>query len=270
MRIEDLDRPRAVPGAAESILVALAAYGLEWDGPVHYQSTRNDAYATALQRLTAGGWAYPCACSRREVAAAGQPGAEGAIYPGTCRRGLPDDRPARAWRVATDPAPIVFTDRIRGSRSQVLTTAVGDFIIRRADGIFAYQLAVVVDDIDQDITHVVRGADLLGSTPRQIFLQRLLGGATPAYAHVPLVLDSAGRKLSKSDAAAPLDPDDPIPDLLNAWGFLGQVPFEERPGSVAELLAEAVTRWDVARVGREANCHPAGEVSAPGRASVRG
>lgn len=248
VRIEDLDAPRTVPGAADAQLATLSAFGLDWDGPVHYQSQRTEAYRVALQRLIAAGLGYPCACSRKEISALGHPGLEGPIYPGTCRQGLPSGRPGRAWRLATDATPIGFTDRLHGAQTQRLAAAIGDFVVQRADGIHAYQLAVVTDDAWQGITHVVRGADLLGSTPRQIYLQRLLELPTPSYAHLPLVRDPAGRKLSKSLAACPVDPQDPLPALLRAWRFLGQTPFEEPPINLAEFFAIAIERWTIDRV----------------------
>ncbi|WP_242464320.1 tRNA glutamyl-Q(34) synthetase GluQRS [Thiococcus pfennigii] len=250
VRIEDLDPPRTVAGAADRQLATLEALGLRWDGPVLYQSTRTAAYAAALDALIARGLVYPCGCSRKEIAAHGLAGLEGPRYPGTCRDGLPPGRAPRAWRFATRPGPIDFVDRIQGPRHQDLANAIGDFVVRRADGIHAYQLAVVVDDAWQGITNVVRGADLIDSTPRQIALQQALGLSTPTYAHVPLVVDGAGRKLSKSDAAQPVDPRDPLPALLRAWAFLGQAPLEPRPASAAELLERAVAGWDIARVPR--------------------
>ncbi|AGA91031.1 glutamyl-queuosine tRNA(Asp) synthetase [Thioflavicoccus mobilis 8321] len=256
VRIDDLDPPRTVAGAAERQLETLHAFGLHWDGPVVYQSTRTAAYAVALDELIAQGLVYPCGCSRKEIAAHGRAGLEGPIYPGTCRGGLPAGRAPRAWRFATQPGQVRFDDRIQGARSQDLAATVGDFVVRRADGIHAYQLAVVVDDAWQGITDIVRGADLVDSTPRQIALQRALALPTPTYAHVPLVLDPAGRKLSKSDAALPADPDDPLPALMRAWFFLGQAPLLPRPTSQIELLERAVASWDIARVrGRRSRPH---------------
>lgn len=248
LRIEDLDPPRTVPGAAEDQLATLSAFGLEWDGAIDYQSRRTQAYDEALGRLIANGLAYPCACSRKEIAATGLPGLAGPIYPGTCRLGLPPGRSPRAWRLATDATPIDYIDLIQGRQGQQVATAIGDFVVRRADGIHAYQLAVVIDDAWRDITHVIRGADLLDSTPRQIYLQRLLGLPTPAYAHLPLVRDAAGRKLSKSDAARPVDARNPLPALLQAWRFLEQSPLEEPPGNLAEFFAVAIERWSVERI----------------------
>ncbi|MEY6433431.1 tRNA glutamyl-Q(34) synthetase GluQRS [Thioalkalicoccus limnaeus] len=251
VRIEDLDPLRTVSGVADAILSALDACGLHWDGSVHYQSQRTAAYAAALDRLIEQGLAYPCACSRKEIAAHGLAGIEGPVYPGTCRAGLPPGRTARAWRVGTDNDEVAFVDRVQGHRAQRIATAVGDFVVRRADGVHAYQLAVVVDDAWQGITDIVRGADLIASTPRQIHLQHLLGAPSPRYAHLPLVLDATGRKLSKSDAAHPLDPRDPLPALLRAWRFLGQPPLETAPANPAEFLEMATRVWAIERAAHQ-------------------
>jgi len=247
VRIEDLDRPREVPGAARGILRTLVAFGLRWDSEPLYQRRRVPVYDRALQRIMDQGLAYPCACSRSEIARAGRRGYEGAIYPGTCREGLPPGRLPRAIRLRTDPGEVGFTDRIQGAQSQDVAAAVGDFVLRRAEGVPAYQLAVVVDDARQGITQVVRGADLLGSTPRQILLQRVLGLPTPAYAHVPLALGPDGRKLSKSTASAPVDPADPLPALRRAWAWLGQPPVPAA-ASVADFWDHAIRQWRIERV----------------------
>jgi len=245
--MEDLDRPREVPGAAADILRTLEALGFAWDGAVLYQSRRDHAYAEAIERLRGEGRIYPCGCSRKEIAERGWPGAEGPVYPGTCRTGLAPERRPRALRIHTGANRIGYRDRILGAIEQDLAREVGDFVLRRADGIHAYQLAVVVDDAEQGITQIVRGADLVRSTPRQIFLQRLLGLPTPGYAHLPLVVDYEGRKLSKSTAAAPVDPADPIPALLRAWAFLGQPPLPEKPLCAREFWSAAIPLWDLAR-----------------------
>jgi len=244
VRMEDLDRTREVPGAADEILRTLDAFGLSWDGAVLYQSRRTDAYAMALKQLATRGFAYPCGCTRREIALHGHRGPEGPVYPGTCRDGLPPGRAARSVRLHVGSARIGFTDAIQGQQDQDLAAAVGDFVLRRADGIHAYQLAVVVDDAEQGITDVVRGADLLSSTPRQILLQRHLGLPKPTYAHLPLAVDAAGRKLSKSLAALPVDRADPLPALLGAWRFLGQPEPSERPENIAEFWSWALATWD--------------------------
>lgn len=248
VRIEDVDRARAVAGAADDILRTLEAFGFEWDGGIAYQSARTALYEDALATLRRLDAAYDCACSRKDVARAGRRGTEGPIYPGSCRRGPPPGAASRAVRVRTHDAPISVADVVYGPQSQRLESAVGDFVVRRADGYFAYQLAVVVDDADQGITRVVRGADLLSSTPRQVHLQGLLGLPTPGYAHVPIVLDAEGRKLSKRDLAHPVDPRHPLAALLAAWKFLGQPTESEDPGSPAEFWAFAVERWNLGRV----------------------
>ncbi len=250
VRMEDLDRTREVPGAADGILRTLEAFALTWDGPVVYQSTRTDAYAQALEHLRALGLVYPCACSRKEIAAAGLAGPEGPIYPGTCRAGLAPGRRGRSLRLRVPPGEVAFVDRVQGLIAQDVARTVGDYVIRRADGVHAYQLAVVLDDAWQGVTDVVRGADLTASTPRQILLQQALGLPTPAYAHLPLVLDRLGRKLSKSEAAAPVDPTDPIPAALRALRHLGQDLPPETPGTAAELWSWAIPRWDLGRVPR--------------------
>jgi glutamyl-Q tRNA(Asp) synthetase len=247
LRIEDLDRPRAVPGAADAIQRTLHAFGFEWDEPVVFQSARLDAYDAALARLDALGLVYGCGCSRAEIAARARLGIEGPIYPGTCRDGLPPGRRARSLRLRTEAESILFEDRIQGRQGHSIAESIGDFVLRRADGLHAYQLAVVVDDAWQAVTQVVRGADLLLSTPRQIGLQRALALPTPTHAHVPLVLDEQGRKLSKSLAAAPVDDGDPLPALRLAWRLLGQEPLDEA-GSSREFWRRAAAGWRIERV----------------------
>ena len=244
VRIEDLDRAREVPGAADAILRTLEAFGLHWQEPVLYQSRRTAEYADALALLRARGLSYPCGCSRGDIAAEGLVGREGPIYVGTCRNGLRPGRRPRSERLRVDDTRIRIEDRVHGTMDQDLAGEVGDFVLRRADGIHAYQLAVVVDDAAQGMTDVVRGADLLSSTPRQVYLQRLLGLSRPRYAHVPLAVDTAGRKLSKSSASTPVDPRDPLPALIHAWRFLGQAVPPSRPVSVPEFWQWAADRWD--------------------------
>lgn len=234
LRMEDLDQPREPPGAADDILRTLDKLGLEWDGPVIYQSTRLERYRAVLDDLARRGFAYPCACTRRELEDSALAIDGSRIYPGTCRRGLAPGKAARSVRVRTHGAPIGFADAVQGWLEQRVETEVGDFVLLRADGITAYQLAVVVDDLDQDITNVVRGADLLDSTARQIHLQRLLGARTPRYAHVPVAVNAAGEKLSKQTGARPLDLSDPQAELARARRFLNQ----------------AADGWDIARVPR--------------------
>jgi glutamyl-Q tRNA(Asp) synthetase len=265
VRMEDLDAPRVVPGCADDILRTLETLGFEWDGDVVSQGTRTDAYRDALDRLTESGSAYPCGCSRAEIARAAtapHPGDEELPYPGTCRRGLPPGKAARAWRVRVGPGPVRFTDRVQGAQSFDLSAACGDFVVRRADGLFAYQLAVVVDDAWQGIDQVVRGADLLSSTPRQIHLQRLLGQTTPDYAHLPLVAAPGGGKLSKRDSAVSLAAGrdlsrDGAPLLAGALAFLGQfVPPCAAKLSCRELLRVAVAAFDPTRIPKAGGPFP--------------
>ena len=230
LRIEDVDTGRNVPGAEADILRVLEAFGFEWDGPVLRQTDRLDAYAEALAALLRSGDVFGCVCSRTEIDRAardaGLPRAVdgGAIYPGTCRSGLPPGSVARAWRLRVPPPGqdrVAFDDGRLGTVVQHLAGEVGDFVLKRADGPFAYQLAVVVDDAYQGVTDVVRGADLVDSTPRQIFLQRCLGVPTPHYLHLPVVVDAYGQKLSKQTRAAPLDPGRASSELRAALSFLG-------------------------------------------------
>ncbi|HUX30833.1 MAG TPA: tRNA glutamyl-Q(34) synthetase GluQRS [Thiobacillus sp.] len=249
LRMEDLDRPRCEPGAADTILRQLEAYGLAWDGAVLVQSQRDDAYAEALATLQAIGALYPCACTRSQLALAPRNHEGEIIYPGTCRNGLPAGATARAWRVRVPDVNARFHDRIHGELQQNLAYEVGDFIVRRADGLFAYQLAVVVDDAFQRISHVVRGADLLWNTPRQIYLQSLLGLPTPSYAHVPLVINAAGQKLSKQTLAPALPETGRSAILAQALAALGHPPPAELTGAEpAELLAWTAAHWKIENV----------------------
>jgi len=246
VRIEDLDPPREVAGAAEDQLAALEAFGLVPDGPVLRQSRRQAVYEAALARLIKAGHAYACACSRSELAVScGR-------HPPRCVA-APDAIATRATalRVRVGDARIGFEDGLQGWFEQDLAAEVGDFVVRRIEGWAAYQLAVVVDDAAQGITHVVRGADLLDSTPRQILLQRLLGLPTPAYLHLPLLVDAEGRKLSKSEGAAALDRNDPLPVLARAWQLLGQDPARmPRRGRPGDWLDAALAAFDQARLPR--------------------
>ena len=250
VRIEDVDTPRCVPGADRLILQQLAACGLTSDLPVVWQSQRGPLYQAALDRLLEQGLAYPCACSRSDIeaalAAAGQPRErhQAAVYPGTCRSGL-QGRPARAWRLRLpDAARVHWTDARLGPQQQDVSTEVGDFVLRRADGLWAYQLAVVVDDAEQAITHVVRGQDLADNTPRQILLQQALKLPPVNYHHVPLVLGANGEKLSKQNGAAPLELSDPLAALNAAAAVLDLPPAT---GGVAEALAVWTRAWRTAR-----------------------
>lgn len=251
VRMEDPDPPRVVPGAADQILHALDAFGMHWDGTVTYQSARGAAYHSALHRLRNRGIVYPCACSRREIADSAVKGIEGYVYNGRCRDGLPRDKGARAQRLDTRGAVIAFQDALQGHLSHDLEKEIGDFVLYRADRVFAYQLAVVVDDAEQGITDVVRGADLLDSTSRQIFLQRLLGLCTPRYAHLPVAVNEAGEKLSKQTLAAPVDSASPVPSLAAALAFLGQSPPSGLArASLTEFWDWALENWNLARVPR--------------------
>jgi glutamyl-Q tRNA(Asp) synthetase len=239
LRIEDLDSPRTQPGAADDILRSLERLGLTWDGPVLYQSLRGARYEAALHRLRPN--TYWCACTRREIAdSALGLAADGAqIYPGTCRGGLPAGKPARALRVRAWQSAS-FVDRVQGEREQNLQREVGDFVLYRADGQVAYQLAVVVDDAGQGVTDVVRGADLLDSTTRQIHLQRLLGYPVPRYLHVPVAVNAAGEKLSKQTGAPAVDASRRDELLARVLAFLGQ--------RITTDLDEAVADWDPGRI----------------------
>ena len=251
LRMEDVDAPRCSAAAAAEILRALEAFGFAWDGELIWQSRRTQAYAAALERLKAAGRVFPCACTRKELADSAIAPDGAAIYPGTCRQGLPAGREARAWRVAVGDARVSFEDAIQGCITSDLGNEAGDFILLRADGLYAYQLAVVVDDADAGITHVVRGADLLASTARQIFLQQCLGLPTPTYAHLPVAVNAAGEKLSKQTLATPIDVSRPAPALLAALQFLGQRPPPElADATVPEMWAWALENWRMDRVPR--------------------
>jgi glutamyl-Q tRNA(Asp) synthetase len=243
VRMEDVDKPRCSQAHADDVLRLLEAYGFEWDGEVVYQSRRNHRYQQALELLIDTGYAYPCACTRKEIADSSLNGIEGPVYQGTCRAGL-DGRAARAWRVRTDTRPVCFVDRLQGLQCQKVEIEIGDFVVRRADGLFGYQLAVVVDDAEGRVTHVVRGADLLASTPRQIYLQSVLGFPTPKYLHLPIVLNDAGQKLSKQTLAPALDEGSANGELVSALNFLGLNPDPALGrASVQEILAWGKSRW---------------------------
>ena len=250
VRIEDVDYPRRRPDAEAQILATLERHGFQWDGEVVRQSHRIPFYEEALARLREAGSVYPCTCARRELDAAPIGVSGERVYPGTCRDRPPpsgSDRRRHAWRVRVGAEVRTCNDRLQGAQRHDLARDVGDFVVRRSDGLFAYQLAVVVDDGAQQITDVVRGADLLSSTPRQILLQDLLGLPTPTYLHVPVAINQAGEKLSKQTRATALA-DKPLPALLAAWAFLGQSQFAEPPANVAEFWQVAKLSWRTTRL----------------------
>lgn len=238
VRMEDLDPPREVAGAQAAILQTLYSYGLHWDGEVVYQSLRHDAYQQVIDRLLAQGLAYACTCSRKQL----EP--YQGIYPGTCRNAGHTTEDA-AIRVRVPELLYRFEDRVQGVYSQHLGRESGDFVIRRRDGLYAYQLAVVLDDAWQGVTDIVRGADLLDSTPRHLYLQELLGLPQPRYLHVPLIIQPDGNKLGKSYRSPPLDPDQAAPLLVRALRALGQAPEADlADGSVQDVLGWGVAHWN--------------------------
>jgi len=261
VRIEDLDPPRVVAGAADGILRTLEAFGLAWDGPVGFQSRNDAAYRDALARLESHGALYGCSCTRSEIADSSVRGIDGPVYPGTCRDAR---RHGPALRVRTAAEEIAFFDLIQGEVRCALAREIGDFVVRRADGLYAYQLAVAVDDAAQGVTEVVRGADLLFSTPRQIHLQRLLGLATPRYAHLPLAVDRHGEKLGKQTYAAAIGGHEPVAVLFEVLRFLGQRPPDElRESDLDSFWRWAIDHWQVQRVPPQAP--PVGDPAAAAR-----
>lgn len=239
VRIEDVDTPRCRPEHESAILRTLVSYGFRIDGEIMRQRDRSHAYQAALNRLHYDQHVFGCACTRKEIGDS-LLGSDGApLYPGTCRNGITAGKEARAWRLRVHDRDVGFTDAVQGWTAQNLANEVGDFVLLRADGLFAYQLAVVVDDAEQSITHVVRGADLLASTPRQIYLQQCLGVTTPHYVHLPVVVNAAGEKLSKQTLAEPLDDNNPVPALWQALRFLGQQP----PAELAQTSRDALWQW---------------------------
>ncbi|ABX73933.1 TPA: tRNA glutamyl-Q(34) synthetase GluQRS [Neisseria meningitidis] len=258
VRMEDLDPPREMPGAASHILHTLEAFGFEWDGEVAYQSRRYALYEETLCRLKTAGLVYPCHCSRKDWQAAARRGADGFVYNGRCRH--PGQRPAPqgkqpAWRIRVPDRDIGFSDGIVGGYAQNLARDIGDFVLLRADGYWAYQLAVVADDAEQGVTHIVRGQDLLVSTPRQIYLQQCLGVPTPQYAHLPLLTNAQGQKWSKQTLAPALDLNRREQLLRQVFRYLNlpEAPETDRP---AELLDWAVAHWDMDKVPKHAVTPP--------------
>lgn len=258
VRMEDLDPPREMPGAASHILHTLEAFGFEWYGEVAYQSRRYALYEETLCRLKTAGLVYPCHCSRKDWQAAAVHGADGFVYNGRCRH--PGQRPAPqgkqpAWRIRVPDRVIGFSDGIVGGYAQNLAGDIGDFVLLRADGYWAYQLAVVADDAEQSVTHIVRGQDLLVSTPRQIYLQQCLGVPTPQYAHLPLLTNAQGQKWSKQTLAPALDLNRREQLLRQVFRYLKlpEAPETDRP---AELLDWAVAHWDMGKVPKHAITAP--------------
>jgi len=248
VRIEDIDTPRCVPGAADVILRTLESLGFEWDENVLYQSNRTEAYQAALQQLCVKNLSYPCSCSRSEIQAAAGASAEGQElhYPRWCRSGPRRVQNAYAWRFKVPEQAVQFHDVMQGPLRDDLNASIGDFVIKRRDGLFAYQLAVVIDDAAQGITEVVRGADLLFNTPRQIALQQALNFPTPGYVHLPLVKDAQGRKLSKSDSAPELSRQSSSQQLWHALDFLQQnPPIELRTATLSDLWTWAIKNWQL-------------------------
>lgn len=258
VRMEDLDPPREMPGAASHILHTLEAFGFEWDGEVAYQSRRYALYEETLCRLKTAGLVYPCHCSRKDWQTGARRGADGFVYNGRCRN--PQQRPALqgkqpAWRIRVPDRDIGFSDGIVGGYAQNLARDIGDFVLLRADGYWAYQLAVVADDAEQGVTHIVRGQDLLVSTPRQIYLQQCLGVPTPQYAHLPLLTNAQGQKWSKQTLAPALDLNRREQLLRQVFRYLKlpEAPETDRP---AELLDWAVAHWDMDKVPKHAVTAP--------------
>ena len=252
LRIEDLDRPREVAGSADGILQTLQAFGFEWDGEIVRQRDRDELYAGALRALQLRHLTFECSCSRLQLE-------DETRYPGTCRVRPSAAGVATATRLRVDPGTILFADRIQGRYRQEVSAAIGDVILRRRDQVFAYLLAVVVDDAAQGVTHVVRGADLLDNTPRQILLQRLMGLPTPLYAHVPVLTEPDDTKLAKSRRSVRLSAEQALPQLLWVFSLLGMVPPEALArASIAEAWSWAIGQWRVNRVPKRLNVRVTG------------
>lgn len=244
VRIDDVDIGRSIAGADKVILQQLEQLGLYWDEEVVYQSKRLDHYQAALEKLESINSTFACYCTRKEIA--------NRVYPGTCRKGIKSDRTRYSIRIKTDNSPIGITDLLQGEYSQQLQSKIGDFIIKRADGYFAYHLATVIDDAEQNITEVVRGLDLLDSTPRQVYLQKQLGLPTPRYLHLPVAIDNSGKKISKSDNAQPITAKNNIITLFNTLTFLGLNPPEQlMKTDVESVLNWGVTNWNIAQLPEE-------------------
>ena len=250
LRVDDLDGPRCRPEHADTILRQLEAHGLHWDETVRYQSRHEPDYEAAFERLLHAGHCYRCSCTRARLAASSRPGVDGPVYPGTCRdAGI--DSPDTAWRLRLPPGSVELDDPLHGRLLRDLQQEVGDFVIRRADGRIGYQLASVVDEAAQGITDVVRGADLIGSSLRQVWLMQRLGQSPPAFLHIPVLLDAAGHKLSKQNHAAPIGNDTAAQNLIRGLTLLGQAPFAaDWHGRIDDILARAIRDWDPALIPR--------------------
>ena len=252
VRIENLDKPREVPAASHKILRVLEIFGMEWDHEVIYQDQRKDVYENVLTMLSKRGLTYPCNCTRKEIADSSITGVSGQIYAGTCRDNVRNKNSPGAVRIKTDNNIIEFEDTLHGLISQRPKNETGDFILRRSDGIYAYQLAVVADDAAQGITNVIRGADLLDSTPRQIYLQKLLGYSTPTYMHLPVAVNNQGEKLSKQTKTALLDISSPVKQLIEAVNFLGQEPpIELLRDNVSSFWKWAIVNWHPEKIHKK-------------------
>jgi glutamyl-Q tRNA(Asp) synthetase len=250
LRIDDLDALRVVPGATDAILRTLEAFGFQWDGPVLFQSQRTPAYHAALHELRKAGAIYPCGCSRSEIDAIATRGSEGPVYPGTCRDGMSPERRARTWRIRLEEAQIDFEDQLLGLQHIDLARDAGDFAVYRADGVYAFHLASSVDDAELSMTDIVRGADLLESSARQIYVMSVLGWAPPRYAHLPIAVDATGVKLSKQTGAQPVSEAHPVATLCAALRFLNQgLPADLEHAPLDRLWVHAIADWDLARVG---------------------
>lgn len=260
VRIDDVDQPRAVPDAGAAILAALERLGFAWDDAPVWQHARTGAYAAVFERLRAQGAVYGCACTRKMLMDAPR-AADGAVrYPGTCRAGLPPGVTPRAWRFCVPPGVVAFDDRVQGRQAEDVAREVGDFVLQRADGLFAYQLAVVVDDAEAGVTDVVRGIDLMPSTVRQICVQRALGVPAPRYAHLPVAVNAAGQKLSKQTLARPVDAFAPAQLIVDALACLGQAPPSAlAQASLREVWQWALAHWSMARVPRRAQVRSRGD-----------
>ena len=248
VRIDDVDQTRSIPGMTQTILRQLEFFGFQWAKEPVQQSERKDLYLQIIEQLLAEGHAFGCRCTRQDVLAAGIRSTSGPVYPGTCRHENLSIDSCRTIRVKTGSASIRFNDRIAGELGQDLTNDIGDFVVKRADGYAAYQIAVVIDDHLDHVTDIVRGADLLASTPRQIHLQNLLGYATPHYAHLPLVVDSTGRKLSKHDHDRPVEMNKALHSLVAAWQFLGQKIPPDDFVDIGEFWSFASNHWSIQKV----------------------